>query len=269
MQLYRNDRSKKQSFSSPSLQIMKNLSGKVVVITGGNSGIGLASAKAFKAAGAKVIINARNEDRLQQTLKEQGNAFDDVLIADVANVAELEAFYKKIGEKYGKIDLLFLNAGVAYFAPIEVIDEDFYDQQFNVNVKGVLFSVQKALPYLQPGSSIQVTSSVVNQMGMPNASVYAATKAAVRSITRTLAAELAERKIRVNTISPGPIQTPIFGKMGMPEEQVGEMAGQILSQIPLGRFGQSEEIAQAAIFLAQNEFVTGTEVVVDGGMSQL
>ena len=248
---------------------MSNLAGKVVVITGGNSGIGLASAHAFKAEGAKVIVNARNEERLQQTLQEHPGAFDDVFVADVTKVDQLAKFYTQIGEKYGQIDLLFLNAGVAYFAPIEAIDEAFFDSQFNVNVKGVLFSVQKALPYLKPGASIQITSSVVNQMGMPNSSVYAATKAAVRSITRTIAAELAERKIRVNSISPGPIETPIFSKMGMAEEQVGEMAGSILSQVPLGRFGKADEVAQAAVFLAENEYVTGTEVVIDGGMSQL
>lgn len=248
---------------------MKNLSGKVVVITGGNSGIGLASAHAFKAAGARVIVNARNEKRLKETQQEYPDAFDDILVADVTKVDELAAFYQQIGEKYGQIDLLFLNAGIALFAPIEAIDEAFYDKTFNVNVKGVLFSIQKALPYLQSGSSIQITSSVVNQIGMPNASVYAATKAAVRSITRTIAAELAERKIRVNSISPGPIATPIFNKMGIPEEQIDEMAGSIISQVPLGRFGQAEEIAQAAIFLAQNDYVTGTEIVVDGGMSQL
>ncbi len=248
---------------------MKSLSGKVVVITGGNSGIGLASAHAFKTAGAKVIVNARNEERLQQTRQEYPNAFDDIFIADVTKVDQIESFYQQVANKYGQIDLLFLNAGIALFAPIEAIDEAFYDNIFNVNVKGVLFGIQKALPHLNEGSSIQITSSVVNQMGMPNASVYAATKAAVRSITRTIAAELAERKIRVNSISPGPIETPIFGKMGMAEEQVGEMAGSILSQVPLGRFGQAEEIAQAAIFLAQNDYVTGTEIVVDGGMSQL
>lgn len=248
---------------------MQDFQGKTVVITGGNSGIGLATARLFQARGARVITNARNAQRLAETQAEYSNLFDDILVADVTRVDELEQFYQEVGERYGKIDILFLNAGIAYFMPIEAMSEELYDRQFATNVKGVFFGVQKALPYLREGGNVLITTSVVNQIGMPNSNAYAATKAAVKSLTQTLAAELVGRKIRVNAISPGPIETPIYGKMGMSEEQVGEMASGILNQIPVGRFGTSEEVAEAAIFLAGNAFVTGTEVVVDGGMSQL
>ena len=248
---------------------MSKLKGKVVVITGGNSGIGLASARLFREQGARVIVNARTEERLQETLAEFPDAFDKVLAADVSKVSDLERFYRQIGEQYGRIDVLFLNAGVAYFMPVEAVDESTFDQQFDVNVKGVFFGIQKALPYLNEGASILVTTSINNQIGMPNSSVYAATKAAVKSLTQTLAAELVGRKIRVNAISPGPVETPIFGKMGMTEKQMQQMAQAILGQIPIGRFGRSEEVAETALFLASNEFITGTEVVIDGGMSQL
>jgi NAD(P)-dependent dehydrogenase (short-subunit alcohol dehydrogenase family) len=250
---------------------MSKLASKVAVITGGNSGIGLASAKRFKAEGATVIINARNEKRLAETLAENGDIFDDVFVADVSNVSDLARFFAQIGEKYGKIDVLFLNAGVAYFAPIELLDEATYDKQFDINVKGVLFGVQKALPYLNEGASILLTTSVVNQQGMANSNAYAATKAAVRSLARSLSAELVGRGIRVNAISPGPIETPIFSKMGLPNEQVGQMAEGIKAGVPLGRFGTPDEVASAALYLASAEssFIVGEELVIAGGMGTL
>lgn len=250
---------------------MTKLANKVAVITGGNSGIGLASAKLFKAEGAKVIINARSAQRLAETQAAHSDAYDDILVADVSSVSDLEQFFTQIGEKYGKIDVLFLNAGVAYFAPIEVIDEATYDKQFDINVKGVLFGVQKALPYLNEGASILLTTSVANQQGMPNSNAYAATKAAVRSLARTLSAELIGRGIRVNAISPGPIETPIFSKMGLPDEQLSAMAEGIKAGVPAGRFGSSEEVANAALFLASSEssYIVGEELVIAGGMGTL
>ncbi len=248
---------------------MKDLKDNVVVITGGNSGIGLATTELFKGKGAKVITNARSEQRKAETLEQHGDLFDDVFVADVSQVAQLEAFFNQVGEKYKGIDVLFLNAGIALFAPIEASEESFFDQQFNVNVKGVYFGLQKALPYLAEGSSVVANTSIVNQMAMANGSVYAATKAAVKSLVQTTAGELKDRKIRVNAVSPGPIETPIFGKMGMPEDQINEMAQGILSQVAVGRFGSPAEIADGVLFLTQNEFITGTEVVIDGGMSQL
>lgn len=249
---------------------MKKLSNKVAVVTGGNSGIGLAAAREFKAEGAQVIINARNAERLAQTQTELGDEFD-ILQADVQKIDELAGFFQQVGEKYGKIDVLYLNAGIAWFAPIEQADEAFFDAQFNTNVKGVFFSVQKALPYLSEGASVIITSSIAGQTGMPNGHVYGATKAAVTSLAKSLSAELVGRKIRVNAISPGPIETPIFSKMGLPEEAIQEMAGGILQQVPMGRFGTSEEVAKLALFLASDDsaYIIGTDIEVDGGMATL
>lgn len=250
---------------------MSKLEKKVAVITGGNSGIGLASAKRFKAEGATVIVNARNAQRLAETQAENPDLFDDVFVADVSKVSELERFFAQIGEQYGKIDVLFLNAGVAYFAPIELLDEATYDKQFDINVKGVLFGVQKALPYLNEGASILLTTSVVNQRGMANSNAYAASKAAVRSLAISLSAELIGRGIRVNAISPGPIETPIFSKMGLPEDQLGHMAEGIRAGVPLGRFGTADEVASAAVYLASSEsaYIIGEELVIGGGMGTL
>lgn len=250
---------------------MGKLNGKVAVITGGNSGIGLATAKLFKEEGATVIINARNEQRLNETKAQFNGTFDDILQADVSKVSELDHFFKQVGDKYGKIDILFLNAGVAYFVPLDTIDEATFDKQFNINVKGVFFGVQKALPYLTEGASIVVNTSIANQKGMPNSNAYAATKAAVRSLARTFSGELIAKGIRVNAVSPGPIETPIYGKMGFTEEQSQEMAGGILSQVPLGRFGSPDEVAKTVLFLASDDasYIVGAEIEVDGGMVNL
>lgn len=249
---------------------MNRLENKVAVITGGNSGIGLATARLFKAEGAKVIITARNAKRLAETKAELGDEFE-ILQADVANIDELDSFFSQIGEKYGKIDTLFLNAGVALFAPLEALDEATFDKLYNINVKGVFFGVQKALPYLKEGSSVILNTSIANQVGMPNSSAYGATKAAVRSLARTLSGELIGRGIRVNAVSPGPIETPIYGKMGLPEEAVNELAAGIISQVPLGRFGRADEVAQTALFFASDSssFIVGAELEVDGGMVNL
>ncbi len=249
---------------------MGKLEGKIAVITGGNSGIGLATAKLFQAEGATVIVTARNQKRLEESRQEVGEGID-IIQADVSKVKEIDNLFQTIGEKYGHIDILFANAGVAFFAPLDIIDERFVDHQFDINFKGVLFSVQKALPFLRKGGSILLNTSVVNSKGMPNTSVYAATKAAVRSLARTLAAELTPQGIRVNAIAPGPISTPIYDKMGMPQEQLDQFGQQIMSSVPLQRFGSADELARAALFLASEDssYILGTELVVDGGMTQL
>ncbi|MEM1000772.1 MAG: SDR family oxidoreductase [Bacteroidota bacterium] len=247
---------------------MGKLDQKIAVITGGNSGIGLASARRFKEEGATVIINARNQKRLAETRAELGDQFD-ILQADVTNLADLDRFYATIKEKYGRIDVLFLNAGIAPTAPVTMATEAHFDQLFNVNVKGVYFGVQKALDLLADGASVIITTSVVNQKGMAGMSVYSATKAAVRSFARTLSAELAPRGIRVNALSPGPIETPLLGKMGLDEETAKGFAQVITQKVPLARFGSAEEIAKPALFLASDDssYVAGEELVVDGGMA--
>ncbi len=246
---------------------MNNFKNKVVVITGGNSGIGLSAARHFKSQGAQVITNARNDKRKEETLAEFSEIFDKVIVADLSDLDQAKQFITSIGDKYNHIDFLYLNAGIARFSPLEQIDEAHFDDQFNLNVKSLLFSVQFALPYLAHGSSILLTSSVVNQIGMLNSSVYAATKAAVKSIAQTLAAELVERGIRVNAISPGPIETPIFSKMDLSEEQLKATAEGILSQVPLKRFGTSDEVASLVLQVAGNGFINGQELVIDGGMA--
>ncbi|MEM6273450.1 MAG: SDR family oxidoreductase [Bacteroidota bacterium] len=247
---------------------MGKLDQKIAVITGGNSGIGLASARRFKEEGATVIINARNQKRLAETRAELGDQFD-ILQADVTNLADLDRFYATIKEKYGRIDVLFLNAGIAPTAPVTMATEAHFDQLFDVNVKGVYFGVQKALDLLADGASVIITTSVVNQKGMAGMSVYSATKAAVRSFARTLSAELAPRGIRVNALSPGPIETPLLGKMGLDEETAKGFAQVITQKVPLARFGSAEEIAKPALFLASDDssYVAGEELVVDGGMA--
>lgn len=249
---------------------MARLENKVAVITGGNSGIGLATAQLFKKEGATVIINARNEKRLAETKEAVGEDFD-VLQLDVSNTAELEQFYAQISEKHGKIDVLFLNAGIGIFQPIDAWDEATFDHLINVNVKGVFFGIQKAIPHLAEGASVIINTSISNQMGMPASSAYAATKAAVRSLARTLSAELLPHGIRINAVSPGPISTPIYSKMGMPEQQLNEFADGIKQQVPLGRFGNPEEVANTILFFASPEssYVVGTELEVDGGMTNL
>lgn len=250
---------------------MTRLQGKVAVITGGNSGIGLATAKLFKENGAQVITNARNGKRLAETKEAHGDLFADILVADVSKVDELESFFNAVGNKYGKIDVLFLNAGLGSPAPVEHATEAQFDKEFGVNVKGVFFSVQKALPFLTKGASVVLNTSVANQLGMAGFSLYSATKAAVRSLARSLSAELIGKGIRVNAVSPGPISTPFFSKTGMTEEQINEAAQGILQGVPMGRFGEPVEVANYVLFLASDEssYMIGTEVEVDGGMATI
>ncbi len=245
------------------------LENKITVITGGNSGIGLATAHEFKTQGAHVIIIGRKPDAVAAAAKEVGG--DTLgLVADVAKVAELDAAFRIIREKYGRVDVLFANAGIAKFLPIGEVTEEFFLEQVGINMKGAYFSAQKALPLLSEGASVIFTSSTVSHFGMPGSSVYSMTKAALINLAKTLAVELASKKIRVNVVSPGPISTPIFGKMGLPKAAVQELAGAILAQVPLGRFGEAWEIAKAVTYLASSDaaYVTGTELLVDGGMAQ-
>lgn len=249
---------------------MARLENKVAVITGGNSGIGLATAQLFKEEGAQVIINARNAQRLQETQTELGDTFD-VLQLDVSKLEELTTFYAQIGEKYGKIDVLFLNAGIAIYQPIDKWDEQTFDQLINVNVKGVFFGIQKALPYLSEGASIVVNTSISNQLGVPESSVYGASKAAVRSMVRTLSGELLPRKIRLNAISPGPIETPIYNKMGITGEYYDQFVQGVNQRVPMGRFGSPKEVANAVLFFASDEssYIIGEELTIDGGITML
>jgi NAD(P)-dependent dehydrogenase (short-subunit alcohol dehydrogenase family) len=248
---------------------MGKLSGKVAVITGGNSGIGLATAKRFVEEGAQVVITGRRKKELDEAAAQIGKNVTAVQ-GDVSRLEDLDRLYATVREKHGHIDVLFANAGLGSVAPLGVISEEHFDREFDINVKGVLFTVQKALPLFKDGGSIILNSSIAGQKGFGGFSVYNATKAAVRSFARSWTSDLKERKIRVNAISPGPIETPIFGKMGLSKEQSEQFVSQ-LSQLPLGRTGRPDEIASAALFLASDEssYITGVDLSVDGGLAQV
>jgi NAD(P)-dependent dehydrogenase (short-subunit alcohol dehydrogenase family) len=249
---------------------MKRLEGKVAVITGGNSGIGLATAKRFLEEGAKVAISGRNQKTLEEAVKSLG---DGVLAiqADTAKLEEIDKFLGVVTKKFGKIDVLFVNAGVAKFAPLPDTAEAVFDEQFDINIKGAYFTTQKALPHLNDGASIIFNTSVAASTGTPTTSAYSATKAALRSLTRTAAAELTERNIRVNAVAPGPIITPIFGKTGLPQLVIEDWAKDLRAKVPMKRFGQPEEVAGVVAFLASSDasYITGVEINVDGGLGQI
>ena len=246
----------------------ERLKNKVAVITGGTTGIGFATAKRFIDEGATVVLTGRNSETLEAARRELGDAAE-VIASDAANEADVISLFKKIAAKHGQIDVLFLNAGVASFAPWEDHSVEDFDRQFAINVRGPWLAIKHAIPVLKDGASVIATTSVVNKMGMPGSSAYAATKAALQQLVVTAAAELSPRGIRVNAVSPGPIETPIFSKTGMSEADTQEMAAGMLGQIALGRFGQSEEVANVVLFLASDEasFVQGQEYIVDGGLT--
>jgi len=249
---------------------MKRLEGKVAVITGGNSGIGLASAKRLQEEGARVAIAGRSQKTLDEAAKSLGK---DVLAiqADVSKLEDIDKIYAAVAKKFGKIDVLFVNAGIAQFAPFAQTTESLYDDIMETNTKGAYFTIQKAIPHLNDGASIILNTSVAGIKGTENTSVYSSTKAALRSFARTAAAELAGRNIRVNAVAPGPIVTPIFGRTGLPQEAVDAFAKEIVGKVPLKRFGQPEEVAGAVAFLASSDasYITGVELNVDGGMGQI
>jgi NAD(P)-dependent dehydrogenase (short-subunit alcohol dehydrogenase family) len=249
---------------------MKRLEGKVAVVTGGNSGIGLAAAKRLQEEGARVAIAGRSKKTLDEAAKAIGNGVL-VVQADVAKLADIDKLYAEVSKKFGKIDVLFVNAGVAKFAPLAQTSESLYDEQFDINIKGAYFTIQKALPLLNDGASIILNTSVADRKGMAGATAYSATKAALRSLARTAAAELVERGIRVNTVAPGPIVTPILGRTGLPQEALDEFTKEIAGKVPMKRFGQPEEVAGVVAFLASQDasYITGVEINVDGGMGQI
>lgn len=247
---------------------MGKLTGKFAVITGGSSGIGLASAKRFVEEGAQVMIFGRNAKEVSAACETPGI---HGVVGDVSNLEDLDRLFAAIKEKFGKLDIVFANAGGGDSSSFFDMTEKGFESIFDVNVKGVYFTVQKALPLLQEGSSIILTSSAMHAKGLMGLSAYNASKAAVRSLARSWASELKDRKIRVNAMSPGITKTPIFGKSGMSDEQVLELEKQFVPQIPLGRFGLPEETAAAVLFLATSEssYITGIDLYVDGGFAQI
>jgi len=248
----------------------QKLAGKIAVITGGSSGIGLATAKRFVEEGAHVVITGRREKELKEAAASIKKNVTTV-VGDVSRLEDLDRLYAVVKEKHGHIDILFANAGAGTIAPLAVATEKHFDQTFDVNVKGVFFTVQKALPLFKDGGSIILTSSVANVRGDAAFTAYAASKAAVRNFARGWTVELKDRKIRVNSMSPGPIETPALENAGLTAEQVKQAAAQFASEVPLGRRGKPEEVAAAVVFLASDEssYITGVDLAVDGGMAQV
>jgi NAD(P)-dependent dehydrogenase (short-subunit alcohol dehydrogenase family) len=255
---------------------MKKLEGKVAVITGGSSGIGLATAHRFVSEeGAYVFITGRRQSELDAAVKQIGKNNNNIIgvQGDVSNLADLDRLYATVKEQKGHIDILFANAGIGEFALLGEITEAHFDKTFGINVKGLLFTVQKALPLFQDGSagSIILNASIASSKGFEMSTVYSATKAAIRSFARTWTVDLKDRKIRVNAISPGPIDTPIFSSVIQTEEQIEQIKASLVASVPMGRMGSPDEVAKAVSFLASDDssYVTGIELFVDGGMAQI
>ncbi len=249
---------------------MGRLEGKVAVITGGNSGIGLATAKHLAEQGARVVITGRREKELNEAAALVGKNVTTVA-GDVTRLDDLDRLFAVVKEKHGHIDILFANAGWGEISPIGAVTEDHFDKTFDLNAKGTFFTVQKAIPLFKNGGSIILTTTVANVLGLPTFAVYAAAKAATRSFLRAWTVELKDRNIRVNAISPGPIETPALEKAGIPPEMMEQAIAGFTTQVPLGRRGKPEEIATAVAFLASDEasYVTGVEIAVAGGMGQV
>jgi NAD(P)-dependent dehydrogenase (short-subunit alcohol dehydrogenase family) len=249
---------------------MNRFADKTVLVTGGASGIGLAAARAFAAEGARVIITGRDAGALQRASAEIGTG-TVTLRNDAADMAAAKELADAIARDHIRLDAVFLNAGIAKLAPLSDVDEALWDAVFDTNVKGAFFEIQALRPWLNRGASIVLNGSINAHIGMPDSAVYAASKAALISLARTLSAELLPSGVRVNVVSPGPVQTPLYGKLGIDAETLRTVAGQIQAQVPLGRFGLPEEIAATVLHLAAPEsaFIVGTEIIVDGGMSQL
>jgi NAD(P)-dependent dehydrogenase (short-subunit alcohol dehydrogenase family) len=249
---------------------MGKLDGKIALVTGANSGIGLATAKRFVNEGAYVFVTGRREAELAAAAREIGKNVAGVP-GDVSNLADLDRLFTRIQQDKGRLDVLFANAGVATLAPFGTITEEFYESIFSVNVKGLLFTVQKALPLMPDGASIILNASIVGTKGLPANSVYAATKAAVRSFARTWTTDLKSRRIRVNAVSPGSIDTPGLSQLLGTSEAGQQRLKMISSSIPLGRLGTPDEIAKAVVFLASEDssYITGIELFVDGGFAQV
>jgi NAD(P)-dependent dehydrogenase (short-subunit alcohol dehydrogenase family) len=249
---------------------MNKLEGKIALITGGNSGIGLATAKQFVHEGAYVFITGRREPELAGAVKEIGINVSGVQ-GDVSDLDDLDRLFAQINREKGRLDVVFANAGGAKFAPLGKITEEHYDAIFTINVKGLLFTVQKALPLMPDGATIILNASIVASKGLPDWSVYSATKAAVRSFARTWTTDLKARRIRVNAVSPGSIDTPGLSEL-LASAEVGEQRKKMIANsVPLGRFGTPDEIAKAVVFLASDDssYITGTELFVDGGFAQV
>jgi len=248
----------------------QKLSSKIALVTGGSSGIGLATAKRFVSEGAYVFVTGRRQTELDAAVKELGGNATAVR-GDVANLADLDRLFDTIKQQKGRLDVLFANAGSGTLAPLGQITEEHFDNTFNLNVRGLLFTVQKALPLMPPGSAVVLNASTTSVKGTPAFSVYSATKAAVRSFARNWTLDLKERKIRVNAVSPGVVPTPGYDLIGLTKEQVQGFVDFQVTTIPLGRVGVPDEIAKAVVFLASDDssFVNGIELFVDGGMAQI
>lgn len=249
---------------------MKRLENKVAIITGATSGMGLDTAKLFLQQGAKVVLTGRSQAKLDAL---EGQLEGEYLLvkADAASISDSKSLIEQTVAKFGKIDILFLNAGIFQAIPVGQYTEAHFDDIYNINVKGPLFTVNEAVPHINEGGSIIFNTSVSNVKGMPGVSIYGSSKAALRSAVRALAVELAPQNIRVNAVSPGPIETPIWAKTNLTEEQISGFAQGVSGQVPLGRFGQGKEIANTVLFIASDDasYITATEIPVDGGMAQV
>ncbi len=249
---------------------MPMFSNKVIVVTGGGSGIGLAAARRFVEGGAAVVIVGRSTETLKAAAKAIGGTID-LVAADVAKLEDLDQVFAEVRERHGHIDVLFANAGIAKLRPVSEMTPEEFDDVMDVNFKGTYYTVQKALPLIADGGSIIFTSSWFTEVGIAGTSVVAASKAAVRNFARTLASELLDRRIRVNSVSPGVIESPLFGKLGLSDSAAQELEARLLSSIPMKRFGRTEEVASAVAFLASDDatYITGVDLAVDGGRTQL